>query len=39
MNNEKGFTMIELVAVIIIISVVALITAPIVLNVIESAEK
>lgn len=39
MNNEKGFTMIKLVAVIIIISVVALITAPIVLNVIESAEK
>ena len=36
---KKGFTLIELLAVIIILAIVALVATPIVLNVIETAEK
>ena len=38
-NNKKGFTLIELLAVIVILAVIALITTPIVLNIIEAAQK
>ena len=36
---KKGFTVIELLAVIIILAIVALVATPIVLNVIDTAEK
>ncbi len=39
MRNKKGFTLTELLAVIIILAVIALIATPIVLNVIDSARK
>lgn len=34
---KKGFTLVELLAVIVILALIALITAPVVLNVIESS--
>jgi len=37
--KKKGFTLVELLAVIIILAVIALIATPIVLNVIESSRK
>ena len=39
MKNKKGFTLIELLAVIIILAVIALITVPVVVNMIEKANK
>ena len=39
MKKEKAFTLIELLAVIIILAVIALIATPIVLNVVDSARK
>ena len=37
--NKKGFTLIELMAVIVILSVIALITTPIVINTISSVRN
>ena len=37
--NKKGFTLIELMAVIVILSVIALITTPIVINVISNVRN
>ena len=37
MINKKGFTLVELLAVIVILSIVALVTTPIILNVINDA--
>ena len=37
--DKKGFTLIELLAVIVILAIIALITAPIILGVIENARK
>lgn len=37
--SEKGFTLVELLSVIVIITVVALISTPMILNVIEEAKK
>ena len=37
--KKKGFTLVELLAVIVIISIIAIITIPIVLNNVTSAEK
>lgn len=37
--NKKGFTLIELLAVIVILAIIALIATPIILNVIDKAEK
>jgi len=39
MKRTKGFTLIELIAVIIILSIIALITVPVVMNIIERANK
>ena len=39
MNNKKGFTLVELLAVIVILAVIALIATPQVLGMIESARK
>ncbi len=39
MKNKKGFTLIELLAVIIILVIIALITIPIIMNIIERANK
>ena len=39
MNKNNGFTLIELLAVIVILAVIALIATPLVLNIIERAEK
>ena len=38
-NNKKGFTLVELLAVIVILAIIALIATPIILNVIDSARK
>ena len=37
--NKKGFTLIELLAIIVILAVIAVITVPIILNIIDDAEK
>ena len=37
--NKKGFTLIELLAVIVILAIIALIATPIVMNVINNAQK
>ena len=37
--NKKGFTLVELLAVIVILAVIALIATPIVLNLIKTAKK
>ncbi len=39
MKNKKGFTLIELLAVIIILVIIALITVPVIINIIERAER
>ncbi|MGM9849801.1 MAG: prepilin-type N-terminal cleavage/methylation domain-containing protein [Bacilli bacterium] len=38
-NNKKGFTLIELLAIIVILAIIAVITVPIILNIIENAQK
>ena len=38
-KNSKGFTLVELLAVIVILAIIALITTPVILNVIEDARK
>jgi len=37
--NKKGFTLIELLAVIVVLAIIALIATPIVMNVINNAQK
>ena len=37
--KEKGFTLVELLAVIVILSVISLIAVPMILNVIEESKK
>lgn len=37
--KKRGFTLVELIAIIVILSIIALITTPIIMNVIESARK
>ena len=37
--NKKGFTLVELLAVIIILAIVALVATPIILNVVEDSRK
>ena len=39
MNKNKGFTLIELLAIIVILAIIAVITVPIILNIIDNAEK
>ena len=39
MRNKKGFTLIELLAIIVILAIIAVITVPIILNIIDNAEK
>jgi len=39
MKRNKGFTLIELLAVIIILAIIALITVPVIMNIIERANK
>ena len=39
MKNNKGFTLVELLAVIVILAILALIVVPIVFNLIETAKK
>ena len=39
MNKKKGFTLVELLAVIVILAIIALIATPIILNVISDAKK
>ena len=39
MKNKKGFTLLELLAVIVILAIIALIAVPIILNMIENARK
>ena len=38
-QNSKGFTLVELLAVIVILAIIALITTPIILNVIEKSRQ
>ena len=37
--KKKGFTLVELLAVIVILAIIALIATPMILNVIENAKK
>ena len=37
--NKKGFTLVELLAVIVVLAIIALITIPVTLNIIENARK
>ena len=39
LNNTLGFTLIELLAIIVILAIIAVITVPIILNVIDNAER
>ena len=39
MKNEKGFTLVELLAIIVILAIIALIATPIILNTIENSRK
>ena len=39
MKEKKGFTLVELLAVIVILALIALIATPIILNVINDAKK
>lgn len=39
MKNQKGFTLVELLAVIVILAIIALIATPIILNVIDEARS
>ena len=36
-ENYKGFTLVELLAIIVILAIIALITTPIILNIIEKS--
>lgn len=38
-NNMKGFTLVELLAVIVILAIIALVTTPVILGVIENSRK
>ena len=38
-NKNKGFTLVELLAVIVILAVIALIATPIILNIVNNAKK
>ena len=38
-KNKKGFTLIELLAVIVILAIIALIAVPVILNIIDKANK
>ena len=38
-RNKNGFTLVELLAVIVIIAIIALITTPIILNVVQSSRE
>ena len=38
-SNKKGFTLVELLAVIVILAIIALIATPIILNVIDNAKE
>ena len=39
MKRNKGFTLIELLAVIVILAIIALIAVPVVMNIIDKANK
>ena len=39
MNKKKGFTLIELLAIIVILAIIAVITVPLILNIINDAQK
>jgi prepilin-type N-terminal cleavage/methylation domain-containing protein len=39
MKNKKGFTLVELMAIIVILSIIVLITTPIIMNVISDSHK
>ena len=39
MRKRKGFTLVELLAVIVVLAIISLIATPVVLNIIESAKK
>ena len=39
MKNKKGFTLIELLAIIVILAIIAVITVPLILNIINDAQK
>ena len=39
MKNRKGFTLIELLAIIVILAIIAVITVPIILGIIDDAQK
>lgn len=39
MENKKGFTLVELLAVVVILALIALIASPIILNIIENSRK
>jgi len=39
MKNKKGFTLVELLAVVVILALIALIASPIILNIIENSRK
>lgn len=39
MNQKKAFTLVELLAVIVVLAILAVITVPIVINTIAEAEK
>ena len=39
MNQNKGFTLIELLAVIVILAIIALIAVPVIMNIIDKANK
>ena len=39
MNKKNGFTLVELIAVIIILSAISLIATPMIINTIDSFEK
>ena len=39
MNKKKGFTLIELLAIIVILAIIAVVTVPLILNIINDAQK
>ena len=39
MKKKKGFTLLELIAVIVIMAIIALIAVPIILNIIDKTNK
>ena len=38
-NKNKGFTLVELLAVIVILAIIALIAVPVIMNIIDRARK